>query len=391
MRFLRFVGIAIGALTALAIVGFRYSATGAEGVSANCRYLVADGQTACYRQLLGDLLAARGLASAVAALDALVATDPEVFRRAHEFAHGLGIEAYSRHPDIVSSFAACGDGSSSGCRHGFMQAYFESLDRVSAPDIEALCLPFKGADATRWILFQCVHGMGHGLTMFHEHDLPKALADCDRLSDGWDRESCYGGAIMESDMRAIAPHHPASELAARSHHAHAGFRTIDPGDLLYPCSILADRHLRACYELQTSVMLHLNGGDIADAARACDRAPAAMRDTCYRSLGRDISGRAQRDPHQSARSCAKGSAAHQPACYVGVAKALVDWNATTDDALEFCRLVARAGRAGSDACHEAIGEQIATLSNEIERRSAECARASTSDGVAACRRGARLP
>src|SRR5437899_9421454 len=26
------------------------------------------------------------------------------------------------------------------------------------------------------------------LTMFHGHDLPRALTDCDLLSDGWDRE-----------------------------------------------------------------------------------------------------------------------------------------------------------------------------------------------------------
>lgn len=28
---------------------------------------------------------------------------------------------------------------------------------------------------------------------------------CDELRDAWDRESCYGGAFMESDMNAIAP------------------------------------------------------------------------------------------------------------------------------------------------------------------------------------------
>jgi len=84
--------------------------------------------------------------------------------------------------------------------------------------------------------------MGHGLTMLYAHDLPRALTDCDMLSDGWDRESCYGGAFMESVINATAPHHPATMLAAHSHHHMAAttFKALDPADPLYPCSIMAD-------------------------------------------------------------------------------------------------------------------------------------------------------
>src|SRR5206468_9435127 len=76
-----------------------------------------------YSQLLSERLRQHGVADAVATLDKLAATDADVAEHAHEFAHGLGIEAYGRSTDIVATFAACGDGFSSGCRHGVIQAY----------------------------------------------------------------------------------------------------------------------------------------------------------------------------------------------------------------------------------------------------------------------------
>ena len=260
---------------------------------------------------------------------------------------------------------------------------------MTGPEVEGLCQPFKSATASRWVLFQCVHGMGHGLTMFHGHDLPRALTDCDLLSDGWDRESCYGGAFMENVINATAPHHPATQLAAQHHHdAAPTFKALDPNDPLYPCSIMADRFLHACYQMQTSVMLHFNHGDIGAAARSCDQAPPQMRSVCYQSLGRDITSYALRDPRKTADLCQKGTAAYRPACYFGAAKALVDWTATTDAAFTFCRIVA--AEPGGPTCYQALGEEIATLVAPIPDREEQCTRAQLPAAVAACRQGAGL-
>lgn len=391
MRSVKNIAIVAACVAVAGFAGFRVTAWAKGGLASDCRRKFSPvTRGACYERFFANRLDTYGVANAVATLDTLIASDRDVSRRAHEYAHGIGIAAYSRYPDIVSTFTACGEAASSGCRHGFIQAYFESHDRITTPDVQSFCQPFKQPGSSRWILFQCVHGMGHGLAMFYGHDLPQALGACDQLVDSWDRESCFGGAFMESDMSAIAPHHPATELAAHGHHQHSSFKAIDPADPLYPCSIMAEHYLRACFEIQTSVMLYLNHGDIADAARTCDRAVAFMRDACYQSLGRDITSYAERDADKSADLCAKGSLEHRPACYIGVAKALVDWTATTDNALKFCRIVSTEGEAGRDACYVAIGEQIATLSNDATRRASECERAVIPEGIAACRRGARL-
>jgi hypothetical protein len=384
------LAIAAACLAVAGFAGFRVTAW-AAGPGHECRLkFIPDARARCYQRFFNSRLIANGVADAAGVLDTLSRRDRDVARRAHEYAHGIGIEAYSRYPDIVSTFTACGDAASSGCRHGFIQGYFEARRRVTTPELEAFCRPFKEPGATRWILFQCVHGMGHGLAMFYDHDLPHALAMCDQLTDSWDRESCYGGAFMESDMNAIAPHHPATELAARTHHGDASFKAIDPVDPLYPCSIMEERYLRACFEIQTAVILYLNHGDIGGAARTCDQAVVHMRDDCYRSLGRDITSYALRDAQKSATLCAKGTEQYRPACYIGVAKALVDWEANTDNALEFCGIVAPTNARGLTACYGAIGEQIAALYATPRARAAECERAGNGEAIEACRRGAQL-
>ncbi|OLB50528.1 MAG: hypothetical protein AUI08_05210 [Gemmatimonadetes bacterium 13_2_20CM_2_65_7] len=382
--------IVVAALVVVGVAANQFSRAQARAVGSTCRYGSSDRQRICYSQLLSDHLTHQGVADAVATLDAIAAADPDVAERAHEYAHGLGIEAYSTSPDIAATFSACGDGFSSGCRHGVIQAYFESREQVTQPEVEALCQPFRSASASRWVLFQCVHGMGHGLTMFRGHDLPQALTDCDLLSDGWDRESCYGGAFMENVINVTSPHHPATELAAHGHHhmAMSSFKAIDPADPLYPCSIVAERYLHACYQMQTSVMLYENHGDIAAAAKSCERAPAAQRPVCFQSLGRDITSYTARDPQKTADLCAQARDAYRPSCYFGAVKALVDWTATTNAAFTFCGIVLR--EPGAPTCYRALGEEIATLLAAAPEKEEQCTRAQTPEAVEACRLGAGL-
>jgi len=383
--------MAIGILALTGIAANRFAPAGKGGTADACSRFVNEARRTCYSQLLSERLTNYGVADAVATLDALAAAARDVDEHEHEFAHVLGIEAYGKSTDIVKTFSACGDGFSSGCRHGVIQAYFESREQVTQPEVEALCQPFKSPGASRWVLFQCVHGMGHGLTMLYAHDLPRALTDCDMLSDGWDRESCYGGAFMESVINATTPHHPATQLAAHSHHhvAATTFKALEPADPLYPCSIMAERYLHACYQMQTSVMLNLNHGDLGDAAKSCERAPVQVRPVCFQSLGRDITSYTARDPEKTATMCHKASEPYRPPCYFGAAKALVDWTATTDAAFAFCAIVGH--EAGGPTCYQALGEEIATLLAPLPEREQQCLRAQEPQAVTACRLGAGVP
>lgn len=354
----------------------------------------------CYESQLVPLARDGKVKVAMGALGQIAAVDPAVRNDGHVYAHAIGIAAGQSTENVAQAFMQCSEAFQSGCYHGTIQAWFARLDSIGAPEANALCEPFRADDSQRWLRFQCVHGMGHGLTTLNRHDLKAGLAGCDLLTDSWDRHACYGGAFMENIVNVTNPHHPASALASASDSEHAGhdmsgeasghekkFKAADPDDPQYPCSILADRYLRPCYEMQTSVMLHNNGGDIAGAARGCDAAPVKLRPVCYSSLGRDISSYSQQNHSEAIRMCSSGSKLYQPWCYFGVVKNLVDLNARASDGLAFCRAVT--AEANKQVCYNAVGEQILVLAATDAERAKLCA-PTESSYLDTCLYGARI-
>jgi hypothetical protein len=344
----------------------------------------------CYDQFLVPLVASHGVRVAMGTLNMLGARDAQLRADGHVYAHAIGIAAgKAGGTNVGTVFASCTEIFQSGCYHGVIQAYFENVRAVDTGAVNGLCRAYTATGADQWLRFQCVHGMGHGLTMFYAHHLPQALLGCDLLRDGWDRESCYGGAFMENIVNATAPHHASHELHMHGsdHHAAQPFKALDSTDLQYPCSIMDQRYLVACYNMQTSVMLHFTQGNMRAAATACLDAPPAMRPVCYQSLGRDISAYSRQDHHEAIRMCAFAKAEYQPWCHFGVVKNFIDLTARVEDGVSYCRSVT--GGANRLKCYEAVGEQVGTLRNGREDREAGCA------GVAtpyrdACRYGARL-
>ena len=71
--------------------------------------------------------------------------------------------------------------------------------RDSRPaEIATLCDRSVIPGAANALRFQCLHGLGHGLTANAEHDIFRALRLCDALEGDWDRGSCYSGVFMEN-------------------------------------------------------------------------------------------------------------------------------------------------------------------------------------------------
>lgn len=347
----------------------------------------ADARTSCRESAMVGIAEARGIATAMDVVARLDADDGE----GHALTHMIGIRGF-RGVDVVGeSFAECIPIHQSGCYHGVIQAYFGALRQdgqhrtLGTEELDGLCDPYRGPDGNRWLLFQCLHGLGHGVMLVHDNHLPNALERCDLLSAQWDRDVCYGGAFMENVMTVAAPHHahvgqatdgaPATP-AHDEHDEHAGhlnhghehhseaasgeFPAIDPDDLHYPCSALHPRYQLACYDMQTSTMLHLLEGDIAATAAACRRAPEPiLRAICHRSLGRDINAIAYGVHQESAALCALAAPEDRPSCHVGVVKNVIDVTADAGSGLDYCALVPDGPEA--EACHRAIGEQTVML------------------------------
>ncbi|MFL6845801.1 MAG: hypothetical protein ACJ8ER_13065 [Allosphingosinicella sp.] len=364
-----------------------------------CRGLAVEAERTCYAEALDAALASGGAPAALALLDRLAALDPDVRRDGHMYAHRLGMAALKSIDDVGRVFASCSPGWQSGCYHGVIQGYFILSEQaglgVTTATLDALCGTYR-ADGQSFLLFQCTHGLGHGLDILHRHELPEALASCGLLSRAGEQEMCWAGAFMENVIAATEPDNALAAHAAMSMHgsqgAHEGhdeggmaaapaFRLLDPADLHYPCSALDPKYLTACYTIQTSAMLNQSGRDFARVARECGRAPETARATCFLSLGRDVSTAAAGNAGEAIRLCGLAEEAFRPACHEGVVGSLVNMNADPTEGIPYCRAVAEA--ASKRACYAAVGLQALGLPDGEAKRERACG-AAEADQIDIC-------
>lgn len=375
-----------------------------------CRSSSFAKERTCYTEVLDERLSGGGPAAALKLLDGLAARDEDVRRDGHMYAHRIGILALKSPSDVGRVFATCTPAYQSGCYHGVIQAYFMSVERaggaVTAQSVEAVCADHR--ETRRDLLFQCTHGLGHGLAILRGRDLPEALGGCDLLGRPMEREMCYAGAFMETLVNATHPDHvdvPGDKAAlakagkgkaadpsghgTHDHHAagaaaspaKAPFKALDPGDLHYPCSVLDEKYLNACYMIQTSAMLHHTKRDVARAAAECTRAPEKFRGTCFLSLGRDVRTLSGGDHSEAVRMCGLAEAGFRPMCHRGVVETTINMNADPAEGIPYCRAVTEA--ESKRACYVAVGLQALVLPDGETRREQACS-AAESELVEAC-------
>lgn len=355
-------------------------AAGADGTpqAVSCQAMTDEEKTRCYQEQLESLLRTHGTEHALDVLVRLTTQDPDVLREAHNYAHHLGRQSFGHYQDATVAFSHCRDTFWSGCYHGVLEAYLRSLPQVQPQDIAQLCGQHLKTGQSPFLEYQCLHGLGHGLTMYFHHDVPAALAFCDALPAEWEQNSCYGGVFMENIVAFQNPHHA-------HHHGHQQW--LNPQDPLYPCTAVDKRYQQSCYLMQSSAILTFTDYDFARAFKECARAPAEFVPVCYQSLGRDISGFTLRDPEKVLELCslAQEDAAVQR-CFVGAVKDFIMTYADSRQGLALCR---RLPETGKNECYTAAGELLTVLYPEPEKRAQACAGAEE-PYIGICKAAARV-
>jgi hypothetical protein len=370
----------------------------APALQKKCKSTTAAKRMECYDAGLLGILRNSGVKTAMNTLEELSTSDADVRRDGHMYAHSIGLAAFTSPEKVSATFRECPPSFQSGCYHGVIQSLFTSITRtggaqaLTADKINSVCADYRATAEDSWILFQCVHGMGHGLSQVTNHDLRKTLAYCDALTSIGDAEGCYGGAFMENIMEAFTPHHAmgrpedaaAHDMSAMGHdmdsmdHDMTAMpgnkpKLIDPADPLYPCTALPDQYLHACYMMQTSVMLNLNHGDIAGAARTCATVESKYRGVCYQSLGRDISAYTLQDYKRAAQLCSTSEPGYEGWCHAGFVKNVIDVTARYEPGMDYCRAIT--GDISKSGCYKAVGEELTVLFAKSEQRANACATA----------------
>ncbi len=333
----------------------------------SCRLPVLEAKMSCFQQQLEEALKTGGTEQALSLLEMFAREDSDALRETHPLVHHLGQRSFVHYGSAGEAMAHCRDVFWSGCYHGVLQAYLTSLPSVEAQHIVSLCPATGTAADFLFKRYNCLHGIGHGVTIQFRFDVLKSLAHCDYLTSEWDRESCYGGVFMEN---IVTFQNARQAQHAHHHHDQAPATSfMNAQDLLYPCTALSEKYLRSCYLMQTSAVLTFLNYDFAQAFTQCERVTGDHQTTCFRSLGRDISGFTLRDPQRVTELCGLGKGDQVRQCFIGAVKDFMLTDASPDPGLAFCRHLDDQFKAD---CYSTLAEIVVTLYSDREQRNLAC-------------------
>lgn len=311
-----------------------------------CQNAPQDQMYKCYETYFVDEVNNHGATAAQSELSQLIKTDKYVESQCHPIAHTMGRTAYKKYGSVPDATKYATEVCWSGYYHGVMEAYMGKFDdnklMAAMPNI---CRQTPGK-LYSFDYYNCVHGLGHGVTIRFDNDIFKALPFCDAIGDdkNWEQESCYSGVFMQNIViDGVA--HTSKDLKA--------------DDPIYPCDAVKYQQKNPCYLIVTSHILAANGYNYVAGFQACDKVEDPFQHTCYQSMGRAISGNFLLNTQQIISHCNEGTTASLiPDCYVGAVKNDVFNDRNTIKGNELC------GNSPSEyknACVSALNEAAGTI------------------------------
>jgi mono/diheme cytochrome c family protein len=326
------------------------------------------GDFACLEQAFGNLAYESGPQAALATFDRRIAGDKQVEANCHRIAHTIGAASLVHFRGSVGKAFAGGSASCwSGYYHGVLERAFSGVPESRVGGVARTLCADPEIRRTTFVAYQCVHGLGHGLMIYTDYDLPRSLRICDGLDGSWDQVSCTGGVFMENIS---------SSYGVKS-------RWLKDDDLIYPCNAVARRHKVYCYLMVTSRILPAVGYDFRRTAQFCRRSERGWVATCYQSLGRDASGQTRQDPKRIAGIC-RLAGSGEGDCLYGAARDITSNYADPRRAGELC---SGARTRHRERCFLGIGTIIGSLEATDAARRAACRKVGARYAKA-CARGA---
>lgn len=281
----------------------------------------------------------------------------------HQEAHKIGRIGYKVEKE--KAFQSCDASCHSGCYHGAMESFLSEtgVDNL-AENISRICSTFS----TSFGNFECLHGVGHGILAYVDYDMPEAIKECQKLSDGWSKSSCYGGVFMENILTGQG-----LGASAKVDHATDWVNKTDP---YFPCDKIDKDHdvQYQCYQMQTSWMLTLANYNFDTVAKQCLSAPDNMESVCFKSFGRDAAGNSLRNPVKILEYCSKvpDEKDYYDQCITGGLNVIVDfWGpALKDQATQLCMLMPESPHKQS--CYQLLANRLPGLFNDKNDRDRIC-------------------
>jgi cytochrome c553 len=310
---------------------------------------------ACYKQAFGNIAYYDGPETALARLARYMKTNQQVDSGCHQIAHSIGHAGYAHFHDNAAQALAHGSMTCwSGYYHGVVERAFAGVPRSKVASLARKMCTGSQINKTYFLLYQCVHGLGHGLMIYSLNDLPYSLKVCDHLATAWDRTSCTGGVFMQNFLPGPMQLAPTKWLSKK--------------DLLYPCDKVSSRDKLYCYLMVTSRVLPVVHYDFRKAATWCRKAETGWVGTCFQSFGRDASGYSVQNPRKIVQLCRLAGSMERE-CIYGGSRDLTSNDAGPARAIKMCLLAPAATRS---YCFNGIGTILGGFANDTGARRAKC-------------------
>ncbi|MEM3085233.1 MAG: hypothetical protein QXP61_09130 [Nitrososphaerales archaeon] len=248
--------------------------------------------------------------------------------------------------------------------HGIVQNYM--MSRVSFAetdpdgiDIRGIC-PGDTATPTigRW---ECIHGVGHGLTTIYNYDVVTAVQRCNDL-DKWERVSCSKGLFMENMINF-------------EKYRVGAFKKKD---IFFPCNAIDESFAPSCYHYHAT-HIYYEKRNIKEALKECENVPEEFMNYCYRGMGRLIAYAISTDFGLSS-ICKQIDDWYKADCYKGIVMVFAD-NRSTEEALNFCKFVPAEFKRD---CYGEVGKWILMVYPTGQERAKECSKAENSEYAKLC-------
>jgi len=288
----------------------------------------------------------------------------------HKIAHHLGMWLYGYVGKLDEALKEAKMICGGAIYHGVIQNYFaieHFNDRDPAQiDFENLCTKIEDHlySIDRW---QCLHGLGHGLTVFYDSDVFSAVKICEQFNPGWEQISCSKGVFMQNVV----------------YNLDTGRGTFDKDDRFYPCNKVDSKWAPQCYHYHTTYLLLENKFSVTKSYDDCDRiTPEEFVKYCYHGMGRQLEGNISGLISKAVAFCTEGKQSiYHADCFRGMVMTLVNGNTNPRIGFEFCSLIPEEFKVD---CYDGLGRWVHMLHSTDEKRSTDCIRAENSKYFEIC-------
>jgi mono/diheme cytochrome c family protein len=328
------------------------------------------GKPFCYRQAFGNLAYKEGPQKALAQL----ATDDRqisgVHADCHQISHWVGHAGLAHYKgDAAQALSHGAMTCNSGYYHGVLQLAFAGLQKGEVVRKARRLCTTPAVNTDDFLLYQCVHGLGHGLMIYSGDDLPWSLKTCHKLQTEFDRVSCTGGVFMQNLDTTMGVS-----------------KYLSSKNPIYPCTIVASRDKVYCYLMVTSRILTLDGYNWNKTAAWCRKAERGWVATCFQSMGRDASGTTRYVAKNTIQLCSYAGK-DEDECLYGAARDYANNYAGGKQAAVLCNQSPKQYRG---YCFEGVGTILGAINRETNARKSACAQVTPRRYVRDCLRGAAV-